>query len=130
MIGVTMAAPGRVECRDRPEPEITESGMAIVKVTRAGICGSDLLLWDGRVEIEDDGCRRPVCEVLSRQAAELAYVSFSRPNAPLPMLNPKPETAIASLRMISWTSSVGTSKITSPVTVSPGLMYLPLRKER
>jgi threonine dehydrogenase-like Zn-dependent dehydrogenase len=54
MIGVTMAAPGRVECKDLPEPEITESGMAIVKVTRAGICGSDLLLWDGRVEIEDD----------------------------------------------------------------------------
>ena len=54
MIGVTMAAPGRVELRDVPKPEITESSMAIVRVTRAGICGSDLLLWDGRVEIEDD----------------------------------------------------------------------------
>jgi threonine dehydrogenase-like Zn-dependent dehydrogenase len=54
MIGVTMAAPGRVECREVPQPELTEPGMAIVKITRAGICGSDLLLWDGRVEIEDD----------------------------------------------------------------------------
>jgi threonine dehydrogenase-like Zn-dependent dehydrogenase len=49
-----MAEPGRVEVRDVPRPELTESGMAIVKVIRAGICGSDLMLWDGRVTIEDD----------------------------------------------------------------------------
>jgi len=54
MIGVTMAAPGRVELKEFDRPEITESAMAIVRITRAGICGSDLMLWDGRVEIEDD----------------------------------------------------------------------------
>jgi threonine dehydrogenase-like Zn-dependent dehydrogenase len=54
MIGVTMATPGRVELKEFPRPEVTETGMAIVKITRAGICGSDLLMWDGRVEIEDD----------------------------------------------------------------------------
>jgi threonine dehydrogenase-like Zn-dependent dehydrogenase len=26
----------------------------VVRITRAGICGSDLILWDGRVDIEDD----------------------------------------------------------------------------
>ncbi|MHB8692586.1 MAG: zinc-dependent alcohol dehydrogenase [Solirubrobacteraceae bacterium] len=54
MIGVTMATPGRVELKEFPRPEVTETAMAIVKITRAGICGSDLLMWDGRVEIEDD----------------------------------------------------------------------------
>jgi threonine dehydrogenase-like Zn-dependent dehydrogenase len=54
MIGVTMAKPGRVELKEFPRPEVTETTMAIVKITRAGICGSDLLMWDGRVEIEDD----------------------------------------------------------------------------
>jgi threonine dehydrogenase-like Zn-dependent dehydrogenase len=54
MIGVTMAAPGRVELKEFPRPEISESTMAIVKIARAGICGSDLLMWDGRVDVEDD----------------------------------------------------------------------------
>jgi threonine dehydrogenase-like Zn-dependent dehydrogenase len=54
MIAVTMAEPGRVELREVPNPELTESGMAVVRITRAGICGSDLMLLDGRVTIEPD----------------------------------------------------------------------------
>jgi threonine dehydrogenase-like Zn-dependent dehydrogenase len=54
MLAAAMAAAGRVELIDAPKPEITESAMAIVRITRAGICGSDLLLWNGQVEIEPD----------------------------------------------------------------------------
>jgi threonine dehydrogenase-like Zn-dependent dehydrogenase len=52
MIAATLAEPGRVELDDVPAPEITETSAAIVRVTRAGICGSDLYLYDGRIDIE------------------------------------------------------------------------------
>jgi 2-desacetyl-2-hydroxyethyl bacteriochlorophyllide A dehydrogenase len=54
MIAATLAGPGRVELKDVPKPELTESTMALVRVTRAGICGSDLYLYDGRMTIEPD----------------------------------------------------------------------------
>jgi threonine dehydrogenase-like Zn-dependent dehydrogenase len=52
MIAATLAEPGRIELEDVPAPQITESAAAIVRVTRAGICGSDLYLYDGRIGIE------------------------------------------------------------------------------
>jgi 2-desacetyl-2-hydroxyethyl bacteriochlorophyllide A dehydrogenase len=54
MIAATLAGPGRVELRDVPRPEAAESTTALVRITRAGICGSDLYLYDGRMEIEPD----------------------------------------------------------------------------
>jgi threonine dehydrogenase-like Zn-dependent dehydrogenase len=52
VIAATLAEPGKIEVQDVPDPQITESGAAIVRVTRAGICGSDLYLYDGRMQIE------------------------------------------------------------------------------
>jgi threonine dehydrogenase-like Zn-dependent dehydrogenase len=52
MIAATLAEPGKIEVQDVPDPQITEPGAAIVRVTRAGICGSDLYLYDGRMQIE------------------------------------------------------------------------------
>jgi threonine dehydrogenase-like Zn-dependent dehydrogenase len=54
MIAVTLAAPGRIEVKEVPKPELSESTAALVRITRAGICGSDLYLFDGRMEIEPD----------------------------------------------------------------------------
>jgi 2-desacetyl-2-hydroxyethyl bacteriochlorophyllide A dehydrogenase len=54
MIAATLAEPGKIEVQEVPDPQVTESGAAIVRVTRAGICGSDLYLYDGRMEIEPD----------------------------------------------------------------------------
>jgi 2-desacetyl-2-hydroxyethyl bacteriochlorophyllide A dehydrogenase len=54
MIAATLAGPERVELKDVPKPEVTESTTAVVRITRAGICGSDLYLYDGRMEIEPD----------------------------------------------------------------------------
>jgi threonine dehydrogenase-like Zn-dependent dehydrogenase len=52
VIAATLAGPGKIEVQEVPDPQITESGAALVRVTRAGICGSDLYLYDGRMEIE------------------------------------------------------------------------------
>jgi 2-desacetyl-2-hydroxyethyl bacteriochlorophyllide A dehydrogenase len=49
---VTFQAPGEVRVEERPEPELTEADDAIVKVEATGVCGSDLHIYHGRVEIE------------------------------------------------------------------------------
>jgi threonine dehydrogenase-like Zn-dependent dehydrogenase len=54
MIAATLAAPGQIELKEVPQPEVAESTTALVRITRAGICGSDLYLYDGRMEIEPD----------------------------------------------------------------------------
>ncbi|MEA2619284.1 MAG: hypothetical protein QOC97_57, partial [Chloroflexota bacterium] len=54
MIAATLAGPERIELKNVPKPEITESAMALVRITLAGICGSDLYLYDGRMGIEPD----------------------------------------------------------------------------
>jgi threonine dehydrogenase-like Zn-dependent dehydrogenase len=54
MIAATLAGPGQIELKDVPKPEVAESTTAVVRITRAGICGSDLYLYDGRMEIEPD----------------------------------------------------------------------------
>src|SRR5438094_8686864 len=52
MRAVTFQAPGEVRLSDVPEPEISESRDAIVRIEASGICGSDLHIYHGRVKIE------------------------------------------------------------------------------
>jgi threonine dehydrogenase-like Zn-dependent dehydrogenase len=49
MKAVTYRGPSRLEVRDKPEPRIEDPGDAILRVTRAAICGSDLHLYHGLV---------------------------------------------------------------------------------
>ncbi len=52
MRAVTFQAPGEVAVEERPEPELLAPDDAIVQVEASGICGSDLHIYHGRVEIE------------------------------------------------------------------------------
>src|SRR5829696_9433307 len=52
MQAVTFQAPGEVRLDERPEPELAERDDAIVRVEATGVCGSDLHIYHGRVEIE------------------------------------------------------------------------------
>jgi 2-desacetyl-2-hydroxyethyl bacteriochlorophyllide A dehydrogenase len=52
MRAVTFQAPGEVRLDERPEPELTEAGDAVVRVEASGVCGSDLHIYHGRVAIE------------------------------------------------------------------------------
>ena len=51
MRAVTFQEPGRVEVVDKPEPELLAADDAIVRVTATGVCGSDLHIFHGRVQI-------------------------------------------------------------------------------
>jgi threonine dehydrogenase-like Zn-dependent dehydrogenase len=48
MKAIVFEAIGRVALEERPEPRILSPGDALVRVTAAGICGSDLHIVDGR----------------------------------------------------------------------------------
>ena len=48
MLAMTYRGPYRVRVVEKPEPEIEHPRDAIVRVTRACICGSDLHLYHGR----------------------------------------------------------------------------------
>ena len=52
MRAVTFQAPGVVSVEDRPEPELLDAGDAIVRIEATGVCGSDLHIFHGRVQIE------------------------------------------------------------------------------
>jgi alcohol dehydrogenase len=52
MRAVTFQAPGEVRVEERPEPELQAGDDAIVAVEASGICGSDLHIYHGRVQIE------------------------------------------------------------------------------
>ena len=52
MRAVTFQGPGEVRVEERPEPEVTAPDDAVVRVTATGICGSDLHIYHGRVQIE------------------------------------------------------------------------------
>ena len=52
MRAVTFQAPGVVEVSDVAEPELLEETDAIVRVEASGICGSDLHIYHGRVQIQ------------------------------------------------------------------------------
>jgi 2-desacetyl-2-hydroxyethyl bacteriochlorophyllide A dehydrogenase len=49
---VTFQAPGEVRLEERPDPEPAAADDAVVRVEATGICGSDLHIYHGRVEIE------------------------------------------------------------------------------
>ena len=49
---VVLAAPSQpIEIRDFPKPRDVEAGAALLKVEMAGICGTDVNLWRGRLKI-------------------------------------------------------------------------------
>ncbi|HEV3046557.1 MAG TPA: alcohol dehydrogenase catalytic domain-containing protein [Solirubrobacteraceae bacterium] len=52
MRAVTFQAPGVVSVEERPEPELIDAEDAIVRVDASGVCGSDLHIFHGRVQIE------------------------------------------------------------------------------
>jgi 2-desacetyl-2-hydroxyethyl bacteriochlorophyllide A dehydrogenase len=52
MRAVTFQAPGEVSIEERPEPEITSQDEAVIEIDATGICGSDLHIYHGRVQIE------------------------------------------------------------------------------
>jgi 2-desacetyl-2-hydroxyethyl bacteriochlorophyllide A dehydrogenase len=52
MRAVTFQAPGVVSVEERPEPEPTEPEDAVVRIEATGVCGSDLHIFHGRVQIE------------------------------------------------------------------------------
>ena len=52
MRAVTFQAPGEVRVDEKPDPELTAPDEAIVRVEATGICGSDLHLYHGRIQIE------------------------------------------------------------------------------
>src|ERR671916_3451711 len=52
MLAVTFQEPGRVEVEERPDPEPIAPDDAVVAVEASGICGSDLHIYHGRVQIE------------------------------------------------------------------------------
>lgn len=53
MRAIVFESPGVVRVAERPEPALQDPTDAIVRVTTAGLCGSDLHIVDGR----DRGCR-------------------------------------------------------------------------
>lgn len=52
VLAVTFHAPGDVRVEERPEPELLASDDALVEVEATGVCGSDLHIYHGRVQIE------------------------------------------------------------------------------
>jgi 2-desacetyl-2-hydroxyethyl bacteriochlorophyllide A dehydrogenase len=52
MRAVTFQAPGVVSVEDRPEPEPVDAEDAVVRVEATGVCGSDLHIYHGRVQID------------------------------------------------------------------------------
>jgi 2-desacetyl-2-hydroxyethyl bacteriochlorophyllide A dehydrogenase len=52
MRAVTFQAPGEVRVDDVSEPELLAPDDAIIRVEASGICGSDLHIYHGRVQIE------------------------------------------------------------------------------
>lgn len=52
MRAVTYQAPGEVRIDEKPDPEVTASDEAVIRVEASGICGSDLHIYHGRVQIE------------------------------------------------------------------------------
>ena len=50
MKAVTLQGPGKIEVREVPDPAIRKPTDAILRVTAAGICGSDLHYYSGRID--------------------------------------------------------------------------------
>ena len=52
MRAVTFQAPYEVRVDEKPEPELLAPDDAIVRIEATGVCGSDLHIFHGRVQIE------------------------------------------------------------------------------
>ncbi len=52
MRAVTFQAPHEVRVDEKPEPELEAANDAIVRIEATGVCGSDLHIYHGRVQIE------------------------------------------------------------------------------
>jgi 2-desacetyl-2-hydroxyethyl bacteriochlorophyllide A dehydrogenase len=52
MRAVTFQAPGEVRVEQRPEPKLQAQDDAIIRIDATGVCGSDLHIYHGRVQIE------------------------------------------------------------------------------
>ena len=52
MRAVTFQAPGDVRLEERPEPQLEDPEDAVVRIEASGVCGSDLHIFHGRVQIE------------------------------------------------------------------------------
>jgi 2-desacetyl-2-hydroxyethyl bacteriochlorophyllide A dehydrogenase len=52
MRAVTFQSAGVVSVEERPEPELIEAADAVVRIEATGVCGSDLHIYHGRVQIE------------------------------------------------------------------------------
>ena len=52
MRAVTFQAPHEVRVEDKPEPALEAADDAIVKIDATGVCGSDLHIYHGRVQID------------------------------------------------------------------------------
>jgi 2-desacetyl-2-hydroxyethyl bacteriochlorophyllide A dehydrogenase len=52
MRAVTFQAPGEVSVEDVPEPTLLHPADAIVRIAASGVCGSDLHIYHGRVQVE------------------------------------------------------------------------------
>jgi D-arabinose 1-dehydrogenase-like Zn-dependent alcohol dehydrogenase len=50
-VAVLKAYGGEFELREYPVPEV-EPGAILIKLTRAGICGSDLHIWRGEMKVD------------------------------------------------------------------------------
>ena len=55
MKGVCFKSVGQIETLEMAEPKIEQPGDAILKVTMAGLCGSDLHVFHGREVGVDQG---------------------------------------------------------------------------
>ena len=51
MKAVTFQGPGKIEVREVPDPTIRKPTDAILRITAAGICGSDLHYYSGRIDV-------------------------------------------------------------------------------
>ncbi len=52
MRAVTYQSPGEVRVDEKPEPEVSSPDEAVIRVEATGVCGSDLHIYHGRVQIE------------------------------------------------------------------------------
>ncbi len=52
MRAVTFQAPGVVSVEERPEPEPVDPEDAVIRIEASGVCGSDLHIYHGRVQVE------------------------------------------------------------------------------
>lgn len=75
MRGVVMHAPGDVRVQDRPDPVIEEPTDAIIRVTAACICGSDLWPYRGTEPVQDAPMGHEYIGVVDQVGADVKNVT-------------------------------------------------------